>query len=343
MTRKSLPKYVYRDRGYVRFIRRARGISVMMHEEVGSPEFWDHYNRLLRGKPAPKPVKRNFEALIKSYFQSDAYKKLKPRTKSDYRRYMSHIREIWGDKDPAKIETHHIYELHRANADHWRQANYLVQVMVVLMNHARLIGVTRKEHGNPAKGIPLFKQQSDGWEPWPDDVRDEFEGLATPRARLVYELCLGTGQRIGDILKMEWAHVANDGFDLTQGKTNKPLWIPLTDRLSDYLQGLERREGRLVTDSNGQPVSYRTIAQEMRAIKARMKHADAARYKTHGLRKNATIELYLAGCDDEMVKSVTGHSGVEMLKKYGGQVRQRELASRAQEARNRLAREKNEP
>lgn len=160
----------------------------MMHEEPGTPEFWDHYNRLLKGKPAPAPVKRNFEALILSHYESDAYKKLKPRTRSDYRRYISHIREIWGEKDPARIETHHIYELHRANASRWRQANYLVQVMVVLMNHARLIGFIKKEHGNPAKGIPLFKQEGEGWEPWPEDVREEFKALASKRARLVYEL-----------------------------------------------------------------------------------------------------------------------------------------------------------
>ena len=156
MTRKSLPKYVYDDRGYLRFIRRSRGQSVMMKEGMGTPEFWDHYNRLLKGRD-PEPTKQNFEALILSYFESDAYNKLKPRTKADYRKYISHIRAIWGGKDPQKIETHHVYELHRANAEHWRQANYLVQVMVVLMNHARLIGFLKKEHGNPAKGIPLFK------------------------------------------------------------------------------------------------------------------------------------------------------------------------------------------
>ena len=78
----------------------------------------------------------------------------------------------------------------------------------------------------------------------------------------------------------------------------------------------------------------------MRKIKAAMKHPEAQRYVTHGLRKNATIELYQAGCDDEMVKAMTGHSGVEMLKKYGGRVRQRELARRAQDARNRAEQNK---
>lgn len=334
MTRKGLPKYVYADRSYVRFIRRARGQSVMMKEEPGTPEFWEHYSRLLRGR-GPIPAKRTFETLALRYFESEAYKALKPRTKADYRKYIEHIRTIWGNKDPAKIETHHVYELHRANADRWRQANYLVQVMVILMNHARLIGFIKKEHGNPAKGVPLFKQKSDGWQPWPDAMRAEFEEVATPRARLVYELCIGTGQRIGDVLTMRWGHIKAGKWDMTQGKTDKPLWIPLTDRLAVYLATVKKKGLTVITDQKGRPVRYRTIAEEMRAIKARMKHPAAASYVTHGLRKNATIELYEAGCSDELVKAVTGHSGVAMLKKYGGQVRQRELATLAQEMRNR--------
>lgn len=341
MTKKNLPKYVYADRSYVRFIRRSRGQSVMMKETPGTPGFWEHYNRLLKGRE-PVVAKRNFESLIISYYESDAFKKLKPRTKADYQKYIGHIRSIWGAKDPAKIEPHHVYELHRANADRWRQANYLVQVMVILMNHARLIGFLKKEHGNPAKGIPLFKQQSDGWEPWPDDVRAEFERVATPRARLVYELCLGTGQRIGDVLKIRWGHVRDGAYDFTQGKTDKPLWIPLTDRLKAFMTTVEKKGLTVVTDKNGRPVSYRTVAEEMRSVKAAMGHPDAANYVTHGLRKNATIELYQSGCDDEMVKAVTGHSGVEMLKKYGGAIRQRELATRAQDARNRFEQNKKE-
>ncbi len=89
--------------------------------------------------------------------------------------------------------------------------------MIVLMNHARLIGFLRKEHGNPAKGIPLFKQQSEGWEPWPDDFRAEFEKVATPRARLVYELCIGTGQRIGDVLNIRWDHLRGGAYGGSRG------------------------------------------------------------------------------------------------------------------------------
>lgn len=341
MTKNTLPKFVYADRGYTRFIRRSHNLSVMMKEEPGTPEFWDHYNRLLKGRDHA-PTKRNFEALILSYFESDAFKKLKPRTQADYRKYISHIRTIWGAKDPRKIERRHVYELHRANADRWRLANYLVQVMVVLMNHAQLIGFLKNEHGNPAKGVPLYKQESEGWKPWPDDVRAEFEMVATPRARLVYELCIGTGQRIGDVIQIRWGHIKNGEYDLSQGKTGKSLMIPLTDRLKAHLTEVVKNGLTIITDKYGRPVSYRTIAEEMRKVKAAMKHPDATTYVTHGLRKNATIELYQSGCDDEMVKAVTWHSGIEMLRKYGGQVRQRELATRAQNARNLMEQNKTE-
>ena len=253
---------------------------------------------------------------------------------------ISHIREIWAEKDPAGIETYHIYELHRAIVKHWRQASYLVQVMVVLMKYALLIGFLKKEHGNLAKGIPLFKQQSEGWEPWLDDVQEEFERKASSRARLVFELCVGTGQRIGDVIKMRWDHFQDGAYDFTQGKGEKRLWIPLTDRLTDCLASIDKKGLTVITDKQRGPVSYRTVAAEMRTVKAKMEHSDAATYVTHGLRKNAVIELYQSGCADEVVKAVAGHSGVEIPKKYGGRIRQRELATRAQDARNRFEQNK---
>ncbi|MCT4553275.1 MAG: tyrosine-type recombinase/integrase [Pelagimonas sp.] len=334
MTRSALPKYVYSDRGYLRFIRRSRGQSVMMKEAFGSAEFWEHYNRLVNGAPAVSSGRRTFENLILSYYKSKKFEKLKPRTKQDYRTYIGHIREIWGEKDPAKIETKHIYGLQQANADKWRRANYLVQVMVVLMNHARLIGFLPRDQSNPAHGIPLLEQAGDGWEPWPDELREEFEQKATPRARLLYELSIGLGQRIGDTRKIRWSDIQDGAWDFNQGKTDKPLWIPLTTRLQDFLSEVPKAGSTVLTNRSGGPASYRSLAGEMRDVKAGLEFDRAQEYVIHGLRKNATIELYLAGCDDEMVKAVTGHSGVEMLKKYGGQVRQRELARRAQSARN---------
>jgi len=157
---------------------------------------------------------------------------------------------------------------------------------------------------------------------------------------LGHELCIGTGQRIGDILKMRWDHIKNNEIDVMQGKTDKPLMLPLTDRLAAFLVGINKRGLTIVTSGHGRPASYRAVADEMRKVKAKMTHPDATKYVTHGLRKNATIELYQAGCSDEMVKAITGHSSIEMLKKYGGAVRQIGLARQAQDARNRAEQNK---
>jgi integrase len=243
----------------LRFIRRARGQSIMMRGPLNSTEFWTHYQQLLAGKEIvsrpPLPSQRTFKALAIDYFCSDSFKDLKPRTRKDYNKYIGYIIEIWGNKDPRKIETHHIYKLHRANVDRWRHANYLVQVLLVLLNHARMIGYLNKEHGNPAHGVKLFKQKGGGWLPWPEHIRAEFEKAASPRARLVYELCIGTGQRISDVLNFRWDHFRDDAFDFTQGKTDKPMWIPLTSRLRAFLASVERSGETIVTGSSGMPAT----------------------------------------------------------------------------------------
>lgn len=75
---------------------------------------------------------------------------------------------------------------------------------------------------------------------------------------------------------MRWEHFSDEGFDFAQGKTDKPLWIPLTDRLKVHLDGLARTDGTVVTDAKGRSVSYRIVAEEMRSIKRKMKHVTAA-------------------------------------------------------------------
>lgn len=41
------------------------------------------------------------------------------------------------------------------------------------------------------------------------------------------ELCVGTGQRIGDVLDMRWSDIQDDGMMVRQSKTGKELWLPL--------------------------------------------------------------------------------------------------------------------
>ena len=52
---------------------------------------------------------------------------------------------------------------------------------------------------NPAKGVQLLKSKAKPREAWPAELIQKFRETATRRELLLFELCVGTGQRIGDV------------------------------------------------------------------------------------------------------------------------------------------------
>jgi len=64
---------------------------------------------------------------------------------------------------------------------------------------------------------------------------DAAREKAEPRTRLLFELLLGTGQRIGDVLKMKWSDFDGEAISVRQGKTKANLWIPAPQMLLQAL------------------------------------------------------------------------------------------------------------
>lgn len=71
--------------------------------------------------------------------------------------------------------------------------------------------------------MELLKSKSLPREAWPLDKIGAYRAMATDRARLIFELWLGTGQRIGDVLRMHWSDIDGDGITLKQSKTGSAL------------------------------------------------------------------------------------------------------------------------
>ena len=82
---------------------------------------------------------------------------------------------------------------------------------------------------NPAKGVSELKTEKKEREPWPSHLLSIYRDTCPlgTRERLVMELCLGTGQRIGDVLKMRWSDIQDGAVFVKQNKTNKELWVPI--------------------------------------------------------------------------------------------------------------------
>lgn len=329
MAKRELPKHVYRQRNGIYFQRRGWP-SQKFQNEFGTPEFWAEYASILKQKDKPRVVvSRNFGALIDSYRKSPRYTNLKPRTGLDYDKHLDFFREIMGEANPAKMQRKDVIRLRDANADKAYFANYSLRVLRVLMEHCVDLGW---RDTNPARGVPELKTVKKEREPWPSELLAAYRNTCElgTRERLVMELCVGTGQRIGDVLEMRWSDIQDGGFVVRQNKTGKELWVPILPELQAALNVASRHSVYILTNERGtNRWSYRGASAAVRKVRERI---GALGYDIHSWRYNAACELVEAGCGDDLVASITGQSPAMVLH-YTKKVRQKVRALKAQQKR----------
>ncbi|SEB61032.1 tyrosine recombinase XerC [Rhodobacter sp. 24-YEA-8] len=231
--KRALPAHVYQKPKGLYFQRRGWK-TVKINSVPGTKEFALEYAAILNGAlVAPQTAAgRTFAALIQSYHASPRYKGLAPRTARDYDKVLVWIKSKLGALDVAGMQRKDVIRARDANAETVRFANYIVQVLRILFEH----GIDQGwREDNPAKGVSLLKSGAPPREAWPQDMIDAYRAKATGRALLIFELALGTGQRIGDVLKMRWSDIEGDGINVTQGKTGARLWVGAAHVLSTTL------------------------------------------------------------------------------------------------------------
>ncbi len=325
--RKSLPPYVYPrgKKGYLYFIR--SGICQRMKAEPGTADFAAEYAVLLRGKVAPATV--TIGKMIEAYRKSPDWAKLAGNTRKSYARHLDYLAEKIGGIAPDKIRTRHVNDMRDALSDKPTDANRKIGCLSALYTWGQRNDWCKT---NPAMIVKKLPPTGRGRGPWPKDLIDAARAAATGRDFLLFELLLGTGQRIGDVLMMRWGDFDGEGITVRQGKTKAEVYIPLTDRLRDLLASTPRKGFWIVCQANGQRVSYNLAWKDMMALRRRI---GAEAYDIHSLRHSAASEIAsLPGMTADHVRAITGHSAVEMVRLYAGKAMQKARAREAQAARN---------
>lgn len=172
-----------------------------------------------------------------------------------------------GDVSPAKMQRKDVIRLRDANAEKVYFANYALRVLRVLMEHCVDLGW---RDDNPAKGVSELKADRKEREPWPVELLEAYRVLCAldTRERLLMELCVGTGQRIGDVLEMRWSDIQNGAVYVRQNKTNKELWVPILPELQAALDVASRHSVYLPTNERGtNRWSYRGASQAVRKVR----------------------------------------------------------------------------
>lgn len=328
MVKRDLPAYVRRRRAkgrdYYYFER--SGVRVRMKSDPGTADFAMEYARLLKGRPIA-PTKRNFSHLIANYKASAKYQGLAINTKKSYSRALDYLRDKIGSMDPATMRRVHVIDMQSALSDKPTTANRRVGVLSAIMEHAIDIGWIAS---NPVAGITHLKGKRPPREPWPVEMIQAFRDEADPETRLIFELALGTGQRIGDVLAMQWAHVDGDGINVRQSKTKAEVWIPWTATLARVVATAPRRGLFIACQESGRPWTYNGAWNRITRIR---KAIGAERWDIHSLRHTAASELAALGLSSEFIMAVTGHASSGMALHYAGKAAQRARAEKAQKGR----------
>lgn len=93
-----------------------------------------------------------------------------------------------------------------------------------------------------------------------------------------------------------------------------------TPRINDFILNSER----------GEPYTAMGLA---RAIRRTLKEIDIEDHSGHGLWVTAACALKEAGCDDDQVAAITGHTDMRTLRKYLREVDRQRLAREAMKKR----------
>jgi integrase len=118
------------------------------------------------------------------------------------------------------------------------------------MEHCDDLGWTET---NPARGVSELKTEKSEREPLPQELLETYRAACSldTRERLVMELCVGTGQRIGDVLEMRWSDIKYGAVFVRQSKTKKKLWVPILSELLAALEAASRHHAFILTNERG--------------------------------------------------------------------------------------------
>jgi len=106
--------------------------------------------------------------------------------------------------------------------------------------------------------------------------------------------------------------------------------VPLTPALRAVLDATPRKGLTICAQGNGRPTSYRGAADLVMAVRQKI---GAGAYDLYSLRHTTASELLAAGCSDEQVAAVLGHTSARTVPIYTAQVRQIERAKQAMDKR----------
>ncbi|SOC13881.1 phage integrase family protein [Rhodobacter sp. JA431] len=298
---------------------------IPLPSDIDSAEFDRAYWAIRSGtSPAlKKPEKDTWADLIRAYRTHPKFTRLATSTKRAYDRILNEIAEKNADKPVRSLTRAQVRAIHAKYVDTPRRADWMVQIISLLLNFARQTLDWKVE--NVAEGIELYGKQRE-FEPWPDWMISKLD-TAPANVRAVAELILGTGQRPNAAINMRHDDFHGEWMDVLDEKTDTRIEVYSPPSLRAFLASQPKRGAHILAKNLTEPLGYSAVEKAFRAWRASL--GEKARpFTLHGLRKLAIIRLAEAGCTDAQIQSITNQTP-EMIAYYRARASRKRLSKAA--------------
>lgn len=244
---------------------------------------------------------------------------LAPSTLEQYETAIVHVRDYFkaiGLGGWDQVESHHIARFKVSMADKPNMGNRCLSVL-------RQVFAWGLEQGhlksNPAIGIRRHAETKRGRLIGLDEYHAIY-AKAGDRLQVIMDLCVRTGQRIGDVLTIRREQVREDGLAFVQKKTGAKLVVPWTPELRAVVDRAKGLRGAMFTQfllvgrglgrGRGKAPDYRSVADQWRRACEAAGVTDA---HLHDLRAMAATAARRQGLN---ATALLGHTSAAMTARY---------------------------
>lgn len=265
-----------------------------------------------------KPPTGTLFSLIAAYKISSEFTAKAKRTKIDYMRYLKMIEDEFGSMPlhlVVKPEARGEFKSWRdtlATERGNRQADYAWGMLARVLSVAKDRGTIANNVCERGGRLYSVDRAEIIWEPGHITA---FCEVASDELKLALLLALWTAQRQGDLIRLTWMQYDGTHIRFQQGKTKERVIIPIGDVLKAALDSCrpEKPEGTILRNSRGAAWTGDGFRSSWAKATTRA-GLDDADLRFHDLRGTAVTRLSLAGCTDQEIAAITGHSETDVAR-----------------------------
>lgn len=255
--------------------------------------------------------------LISAFKASPEWAKLGKSSKTAYTHYLNAFDAEFGDWKVSlfalpgtKVD---LIDWRDEWADRPRAADYAMQSVGRLFKWARGRGLT---DAKPTEDVERLHSSDRSDIIWTNDDLTKLLAAASKEVGWAIRLAAETALRLGDLTRLSWGAIGQEGIVWRTGKRKRQAVIPLTPAAKALLAEIPRRSTVVLTNTRGQPWSadgLKTMIRDARIA------AGITGLHFHDIRGTAATRLRISGADVPTLATILGWSEAsvtELLTKY---------------------------